>query len=57
VRTLVNRELAAGLHNFQWDGRDAMGTAVASGVYLYQMTVSRNDQPVFHETKRMLLQK
>jgi len=57
VRTLVNREMVAGHHDLQWDGHNASGTLVASGVYLYQMTVSREGQLVFCETKRMLLQK
>ncbi|MCP4545979.1 MAG: T9SS type A sorting domain-containing protein [bacterium] len=33
VKTLVNRELAAGHHELIWDGTDARGQCVASGVY------------------------
>ena len=34
VRTLHHGELAAGRHVFRWDGRDARGLSVSSGVYL-----------------------
>jgi len=37
VRTLVNGQREAGAHEAQWDGRDAAGKAVASGVYLFQL--------------------
>ena len=37
VRTLVDRRLEAGRHEAIWDGRDAQGSRVASGVYLVRM--------------------
>jgi hypothetical protein len=37
VATLVNRSLDAGVHTIAWDGRDAAGASVASGVYLYRL--------------------
>ena len=37
VRTLVNGERPVGSFSVLWDGRDATGRDVASGVYLYQM--------------------
>ncbi len=39
VRTLVDRFLSAGSHRSRWDGTDSAGKAVASGVYLYRLTV------------------
>lgn len=33
VRRLVDANLAKGTHNFMWDGRDANGRIVASGMY------------------------
>jgi hypothetical protein len=33
LRTLVDRELTAGLHRVTWDGRDDLGRASASGIY------------------------
>ncbi len=37
VVTLMSRYLSAGGHKIVWDGKDASGTEVASGVYLYQI--------------------
>ena len=37
VRTLVQGVVAPGWHEVRWDGRDAAGRAVASGVYLYRL--------------------
>ena len=37
VRTLVDQRMKAGTHALQWDGADAMGRAVASGVYFYNL--------------------
>jgi len=38
VRVLADGELAADRHEFGWDGRDARGTNVASGVYFARVT-------------------
>ncbi|MDP6042527.1 MAG: FlgD immunoglobulin-like domain containing protein [Candidatus Latescibacteria bacterium] len=37
VRVLVNDSQAAGLYQVRWDGRDASGYQVTSGVYLYRL--------------------
>jgi len=37
VRTLVNKKLNPGIHNFSWDGKNALGQAVVSGVYMLNM--------------------
>ncbi|NOT34251.1 MAG: T9SS type A sorting domain-containing protein [Candidatus Eisenbacteria bacterium] len=37
VRTLVDGMLQAGTHSERWNGRDAAGRPVASGVYLYRL--------------------
>ena len=37
VRTLVNEWMPAGSFRSRWDGRNDHGTAVASGVYLYEL--------------------
>lgn len=50
VRTLVSGELAADNYKVTWDGTDAAGEAVASGIYLYRLTT-----PGFVATKRMVL--
>jgi hypothetical protein len=38
VQTLVGREQRAGFHRVQWDGRNAQGQPVASGVYLVRLS-------------------
>ena len=37
VRTLVQGDQSVGTYRVDWDGRDAAGRAVASGVYLYRL--------------------
>ena len=37
VRTLVSGHQGAGSHQVTWDGRDDLGRAVSSGIYLYRM--------------------
>jgi hypothetical protein len=49
------RELASGLrgaatHRVPWDGRDAAGKELASGIYFYELTT-----PGVHESRRMVL--
>jgi hypothetical protein len=39
VITLVAEVCDAGPHRVQWDGRDARGVAVASGVVVYRLAV------------------
>jgi hypothetical protein len=38
VTTLLQGDLSAGVHEVQWDGRDAAGQVVAGGVYIYRLT-------------------
>ncbi len=53
VRRLVSGELmVAGAHRVVWDGRDALGQAVSSGIYLYEMQVGE-----FRRMQRMLMLK
>ena len=57
VRTLLVGHQSAGFYNSQaraayWDGRNALGERVASGVYFYQLIT-----PEFQQTKRMLILK
>ena len=37
VKTLANREFAAGEHNLYWDGSNDDGQLVSRGVYFYQL--------------------
>ena len=50
LRTLVNKEQAAGIHTVQWDGRNDDGNKVSSGVYFYRLKAGD-----FVRIKRMIL--
>jgi len=52
VHVLVNGLRASGLHRVTWDGTDAAGTLVASGVYLYRLEAQG-----FIQIRPMLLMK
>jgi hypothetical protein len=53
VRTLVNEERDQGTHRIQWDGADARGNLVATGVYFARLVAGSNR--VF--TKKLILLK
>jgi WD40 repeat protein len=42
VREIVNDALPAGTHSVVWDGCDASGRSVASGVYLYRLATDKH---------------
>ncbi|MEW6754196.1 MAG: FlgD immunoglobulin-like domain containing protein [Candidatus Latescibacterota bacterium] len=52
VRQLVHREQGPGPHEVVWDGRDAGGRPVSSGVYLYHLRT-----PTRQQTRRLLVVK
>lgn len=52
VRVLLDDQNAAGQYEIQWDGRDANGHPVASGLYLY-----RFESTQFQQTQKMILLK
>ena len=52
VKTLVNDMQRAGMQSVTWDGTDASGVSVASGVYFYKIRAGD-----FSNTKKMLLLK
>ena len=52
VRTLVDEVRAGGLNEARWDGRDATGNPVSSGVYLYRLVAGSQTL-----TKKMTLLK
>ena len=58
VRTLVDREMAAGRHELLWNGRNQSDRSVAAGVYFYRMTVTgKQGEVVFAKTNRMTMVK
>ena len=50
VVTLMDGALEAGVHTASWDGLDAHGTEVPTGVYLYRLTHGAKQ-----ETRKMTL--
>ena len=57
IRTLSLGFQSAGFYNSQgraayWDGRNALGERVASGIYFYQLTT-----PTFQQTRRLVIVK
>ncbi|MDZ7725411.1 MAG: FlgD immunoglobulin-like domain containing protein [candidate division KSB1 bacterium] len=56
VRTLVSGPMPAGSHRIVWDSRNQFGRRVASGVYLYRITVKETSggKICLDETHKML---
>jgi flagellar hook assembly protein FlgD len=52
VKTLVNEKLDAGTHQVTWNGTDANGKPVSSGIYFYKMKAEK-----YTSTKKMILMK
>jgi len=52
VNIIVNQRLEAGYHTAEWDGRNELGRAAASGVYFYRL-----ETPRFTESRKMVLLK
>ncbi|KAA3610959.1 MAG: VWA domain-containing protein [Calditrichaeota bacterium] len=52
IRDLLQQEIESGVHEVIWDGRDARGEVVSSGVYLYRLQVGSVSQ-----TKKLMLLK
>jgi hypothetical protein len=52
VRSLLHEALQSGTHYVHWDGTDDNHRAVASGIYLYQMTTAE-----YSSTRKMILMK
>jgi len=50
VLTLLDKPLSAGRHRLNWDGTDAGGHQVSSGIYFYALRAEN-----FQQTKRMIL--
>ncbi len=52
VRTLVNAQHEPGYHNVVWNGTNAHGAPVSSGMYFYQIKADN-----FHKVKKLILMK
>ncbi|MDQ7051817.1 MAG: T9SS type A sorting domain-containing protein [candidate division KSB1 bacterium] len=51
IVTLLDASRPAGIHRIRWNGRNALGDALPSGIYLYRLVV--DDQPL--SIRRMVL--
>jgi len=52
VRNLVNGDFTAGKHNVVWNGEDATGRSVGSGIYFYRMVA-----PGYTNVRKMVMMK
>ncbi|MDZ4122114.1 MAG: FlgD immunoglobulin-like domain containing protein, partial [Candidatus Cloacimonadaceae bacterium] len=50
IRTLQSGFLSSGSHSYDWDGRDANGSIVSTGVYYYSLQTDGGIQ-----TKKMVM--
>jgi hypothetical protein len=55
VLNLVNGPVSAGTHEVVWDGRDAAGRGVASGVYFYRIEVKGLDGGAAYSAMRKMV--
>ncbi|MCF7840896.1 MAG: T9SS type A sorting domain-containing protein, partial [Candidatus Marinimicrobia bacterium] len=52
VKTLLDREFSAGVHQIRWNGRNDAGVLVSTGIYFYRLEVNG-----FSQTRKMILMK
>jgi hypothetical protein len=57
VITLINEQKSAGNHTVIWNSRDAGGTQLTSGIYLYKLTATGINGKGFQDIKKMILLK
>jgi hypothetical protein len=55
LTTLVNGPMTAGTHETLWDGRDAAGRVLASGVYFYRIEVKGPDGGAAYSAMRKMV--
>jgi hypothetical protein len=55
VTTLVNGPMGAGAHEAEWNGRDAAGRVLASGVYFYRIEVKALDGGAAYSAIRKMM--
>ena len=48
--TLIDSDHSAGRFNIMWNGKDAYGNHLGSGIYFYQLTTEQ-----FSQTKKMII--
>lgn len=56
IRTIVDTRKRAGYHNARWDGKDAFGDEVASGLYIYRIhVIPVAGAPAFDAVRKMTM--
>lgn len=55
VTTLVNQEMSSGSHTVSWDGTNAAGKSLSSGVYFYRLEAMGHTGQMVETTKKMVL--
>jgi hypothetical protein len=55
VATLVDGDRIAGRYRVSWDGRQGGGIPVASGVYVYRLSVLQQGKTAYESARKMLL--
>lgn len=53
VRSYKLGQVTPGFYDVTWDGKNEYGSNVSSGIYLYKVTCSELDSPVFTMVKKM----
>ncbi len=54
---ISEQEFTAGSHAILWDGKNDAGRGVATGVYLYYLTVRKDGATKFHQARKLVLLK
>jgi len=58
VKSFEVNSQSAGTHSIIWDGRNANGVSVSSGMYLYRICIkSIENSKVFEKTAKMIMLK
>ena len=57
IKSLTDALRSAGTYNVVWDGKNAEGLVMESGVYFYRMTATTGSGKTTTETQRMILMK
>ncbi len=57
LATLIDGERSAGYHRIRWNGSDANGNKVGSGIYFYRLTAAGESGKQFVKVMKMLMAK
>ncbi|MBS1270890.1 MAG: hypothetical protein MAGBODY4_00017 [Candidatus Marinimicrobia bacterium] len=55
VKTLINTQQEPGYYTISWDGADAFGQQVSSGMYLYKIQVMNGTDTRYQTVRKMML--